>query len=125
MSDKNANLRETPMSKIILAAVAAFTIAGVSQQAMAQDAQKAPSQTVSIANVNFDSAKQVSAFYNKIWRIADRLCDSNSANPQILQADRACTEDAIAAAVRDANKPMLTAMYNDARTNRDIRLASR
>jgi UrcA family protein len=110
------------MSKII-AAIAAIAVAGLSQQALAQDAKAAPSRVVSIANVNFDSEAQVGALYNKIWRIADRLCDSNSTDPRMVQADRACTQSAIADAVRAADKPMLTAMYNNATS--EVRLAAR
>ena len=105
------------MSKLFFAAaaVAAFGFAG---QALAAD-QAAPAQVVHAGNVNFHDQAAVKAFYVKLYRTAEAVCDSNSANPVFTQQDQLCVQRALANAVQSANRPMLTAMYrNSADQNR-------
>jgi UrcA family protein len=97
------------MSKLLLAATAALLLAG---PALAQAQEAAPTQTVSTRGVNFNDAAQVSHFYTQLWRTAYSVCDSNSANPVIGQADLSCVHRAMAQAVKSIDAPRLTAMLD-------------
>ena len=108
------------MSKLFLAAAAVAAL-GFAGQALAADDTAAPSQKVTAANVNFRSQTDVQAFYAKLARTAEAVCDSNSPNSYIQQRDRACVERALANAVQRVNRPLLTAMYrNSATENRGL-----
>jgi UrcA family protein len=98
------------MSKLLLAATAALLLAG---PALAQAQEAAPSQVVSTRGVDFSDAKQVHNFYNKLWRTAYAVCDSNSVNPRIAQADLACVNHVLAQAVQKVDAPSLTAMLDN------------
>ena len=101
------------MSKLILAAAAAAALA-LAAPAMAQTVDAAPTQTVSTRSVNFSSPAAVKDFYAKLYQAALTVCDSGSANPRISQADISCVNQVMAQAVRAADKPVLTAMYDSA-----------
>jgi UrcA family protein len=97
------------MSKLLLAATAALLLAG---PALAQAQEAAPTRAISTRGVDFNDAAQVKSFYAKLWRSAYSVCDSNSANPVIAQADLACIHRAMAQAVQTVNAPRLTAMLD-------------
>jgi UrcA family protein len=98
------------MSKLILAAAAAILI---STPALAAEVQSdAPTQAVSTQGVNFASRTQVQHFYAKLRGAAQAVCDSGSANPRFSATDASCVRDVMAQAVRSADKPVLTAVYN-------------
>lgn len=99
------------MSKLIIAAIAAFALTA---PAMAQTADEAPTQTLRTSNVNFSSPAAVKSFYAKLYQAALTVCDSGSANPRIAQTDISCVRKTMAEAVRAADKPALTAMYDSA-----------
>jgi UrcA family protein len=99
------------MTKSLFAAAAVLALA-CAGQAAAEDALVAPTQAVSTANVNFRDQAAVKAFYNRIQIAAGQVCDSNSANPRVTQRDALCVRDAVAKAVRAADRPLLTAMYD-------------
>ena len=100
------------MTKLLFAAaaVAAFGFAG---QTLAADREAAPTQVVHTANVDFHDQAAVRAFYAKLYRTAEAVCDRNSANAVITQADQRCIQQALADAVQATNRPMLTAMYRN------------
>lgn len=97
------------MSKLLLAATAALLLAG---PVLAQAEEAAPRQVISTRGVDFSDAKQVHAFYTKLWRTAYAVCDSNSSNPRIAQADLACVNRVMAQAVKTVDAPRLTAMLD-------------
>ncbi len=99
------------MTKLILVAAAALALAA---PAMAQTVDAAPTQTLSTSSVNFSNPAAVKHFYAKLYQAAVTVCDSGSANPRIAQADISCVHQAMAQAVRAADKPVLTAMYDSA-----------
>lgn len=97
------------MSKLLLAATAALLLAG---PALAVAAEPVPAQALSYHNVNFNDAAQAKQFYAKLWHAAYAVCDSDSANPRFAQADRTCVQQALIAAARKVNAPVLTAMVD-------------
>jgi UrcA family protein len=111
------------MSKIILAAAAALTL-GFAGQALAADAGN--TQSVPVAGVNFADRTAVNDFYAKLTRAAAEACDSYSANSRVTAQDRLCTNRAVASAVQQLNRPVLTAMYQERTVGQPARqLASR
>jgi UrcA family protein len=99
------------MTKTLFAA-AAVLVLGFAGQASAGQAVAAPTQAVVTTGVDFRDQAAVRAFYARLETAAERVCDSNSANPRIAQRDRACVNKAVAQAVRAADRPLLTALYD-------------
>ncbi len=99
------------MSKLILAAAAALALAA---PAMAQTVDAAPTQTLATSHVNFSDPAAVKQFYGKLYQAAATVCDSGSGAPRFAQTDISCVRETMAQAVRAANKPVLTAMYDNA-----------
>ena len=100
------------MFKLSIAAVAVSSIMAMAGQANAADTNAAPVRAVSTAGVDFQSAKDVDAFYLRLRNAAAEVCDSNSANPRITQADQVCRAQVLSQAVSGANRPLLTAMHS-------------
>jgi UrcA family protein len=103
------------MTKLLLAASAALILAGPAFAQTADD--QAPTQTVSTRNVDFSNKAQVSHFYAKLRGAAQAVCDSGSVNSSFSNADATCVRQVMDSAVRVANKPVLTAMYQGAQDN--------
>jgi UrcA family protein len=98
------------MSKLLLAATAALLLAGPAL-AETQDGA-APTQTVSVRGADLNNAAQARDVYVKLWRAAYSVCDSNSVNPVIAQADLTCVRQAMSQAVQTLNAPRVTAMLD-------------
>jgi UrcA family protein len=98
------------MTKLLLAAAAGLLIVG---PALAESApvDQAPTQAVSTRGVDFASRDQVKHFYAKLRGAAIAVCDSGSANPAFSQGDAQCVNRVMAEAVKAADKPVLTALY--------------
>lgn len=96
------------MTKSAIIALAALAAAAVSGAAAAAEA---PTAVVTLSAVNFRSTTDVDRLYSKLKRSAEAVCDSNSANPRITQADHACANRTLAKAVRSVDRPTLTARY--------------
>jgi UrcA family protein len=109
------------MSKILIAAITALSLAAVAP-AFAADA---PAQTLSTANIDFHNPAATQAFYAKLTRAAAAVCDSGSANPVVTQQDRACAKQAMADAIAHLAEPTVTALYNNAHDNGVSQLAAR
>ena len=105
------------MNKLLLAASAAILIATPALAANVVADDNVPTQAVSTRNVDFSNAGQVKHFYAKLRGAAAAVCDSGSANPDISRGDAACVRQVMAQAVKVADKPVLTAMYNSAQTS--------
>jgi len=103
------------MTKLLLAASAALILAGPAFAQTAAD--QAPTQAVSTRGVNFADKAEVGHFYAKLRGAAQAVCDSGSANPSLSNTDASCVRQVMASAVKVANKPVLTAMYNNAQDN--------
>jgi UrcA family protein len=101
------------MIKLVLAAAAALTV-GAAGQAFAA-AEVAPTKTVAVSDVDFRDQATTRRAYVRLHRAAATACDSNSANPRIAQADRLCAKKAMAKAVAEVNRPVLTAMFEQSR----------
>ena len=99
------------MTKLLLAAAAGLLIAGPALAETARTVDEAPAQAVSTRGVDFASRDQVQHFYAKLRGAAQAVCDSGSANPRISQADATCVSRVMAEAVKSADKPVLTALY--------------
>ncbi len=111
------------MSKFILTAAAAL-ILGFAGHALAADAGN--SQSLPVAGVNFADRNAVSDFYAKLAHAATEACDSYSANSRVTAQDHLCTSRAVASAVQQLNRPVLTAMYQERTVGQPARqLASR
>lgn len=95
------------MSKPLLILAAAAALA-----APAAFAETLPEARVDTARVNFRDASQVRGFYDQLRLAAERVCDTNSANPRVRQLDQRCVDLAVAKAVGAADRPLLTALYS-------------
>ncbi|MGZ3272540.1 MAG: UrcA family protein [Caulobacteraceae bacterium] len=98
------------MTKLLLAAGAALLIAGPVFAAETQS--EAPAQTVSARGVDFNNKEQVRQFYVKLHAAAQAVCDGGSSTPRASAVDAGCVRQVVADAVKAADKPVLTAMYN-------------
>ncbi len=101
------------MFKLVLTAAAALAV-GAAGQAFAAT-EVAPTKTVSVSDVDFSNQATTRQAYVRLHRAAAAACDSNSANPRITQADRLCARQAMAKAVAQVNRPVLTAMFEQTR----------
>jgi UrcA family protein len=98
------------MSKLLLAAAAAVLIAGPAFAAEAQG--EASAKTISTRGVDFSSQEQVRQFYVKLHAAAQAVCDAGSPVPRAFAVDAGCVRQVVANAVKAADKPVLTALYN-------------
>jgi UrcA family protein len=88
------------MSKSLVLA-GALALSALAGQALAYPL---PSQTVSTTGVDFHDRAAVKALYARIYRAADTVC-------HMALSDRACIHETVAAAIAQADRPVLTAMY--------------
>ncbi len=87
------------MTNLVLAAAAALILAG---PAFAEAAKTdAPTATVSARGVDFSSQASVKPFYARL----------RAATLSVCETDLSCTRKVMVSAVKAANKPVLTAMY--------------
>ncbi|MBW8812572.1 MAG: UrcA family protein [Caulobacterales bacterium] len=71
--------------RLVVAAAAALSLTGT-----AALAETPPTQSVSLVGVDFKNPADVAKFYSQLRAAAAAVCDTNSANPRITQADQAC-----------------------------------
>ena len=95
------------MSKIVLAAVAAAVLAG---PAFAET----ESTLVRTSRVDFSDRAQVQKVYDRVVAAANRVCTTPSDNKYVARPDRECVDRAVAQAIAQTNKPLLTQAYNAA-----------
>lgn len=100
------------MRKIIAAALAASVLASAGAAAAGTNPADAPAaRRLSTANVDFSNPEQVKTFHQRLHRAAREACNSGYLiATQLIDADRVCTEQALAEAVAKVDRPMLTAM---------------
>jgi len=98
------------MTKLLLVATAAVLIAGPVLAAEAQG--EAPVRAVSTRGVDFSNQQQVRQFYNRLHVAAQAVCDAGSPVPRAFAVDQSCVRQVVANAVKTADKPVLTALYN-------------
>ncbi len=94
------------MTKILFAAAAAAAI--LSGQAMADEVHTA---VVKTTGVDFNNRTQADRVYARIAATARDVCTMNSSNPTFARPEAACVDQAIAQAVRNVNRPLVTAAY--------------
>jgi UrcA family protein len=109
------------MSKMIIAAVAAISMAAVAP-AFAADAH---SKVLNTSSVDFRDPAAAQAFYAKLERTAAAVCNSNSANPIAVWHDASCAKQTLADAVAHLAQPTVTALYNNAHDKGVNQLAAR
>lgn len=90
------------MRKLVLAATAALLLAG---PAFAE----VNSVRISTATTNFADPAQVQQLYKKLTAAAERVCATPTDLRFTVRPDRTCVEETVAAAVKAANQPLLTA----------------
>jgi UrcA family protein len=94
------------MSKIALAALAVAMLAG---PALAQETQSALVRT---GRVDFNDPAQVQQVYQRVEAAARQVCTLTSDNRYVAVTDRECMRKAIADAIAQTNRPLLTAAYD-------------
>jgi len=98
------------MTKLLLAVSAAVLI---SVPAIAAETQTdAPVKVVSTRGVDFSNQAQVRQFYVKLHTAAQTACDAGSPVPRAYAVDAGCVRQVVASAVKVADKPILTALFN-------------
>ena len=103
------------MTKFLLAASAVVLIAAPALAAERQNGEAqadARAQAVSTRGVDFSNQQQVREFYNRLHVAAQAVCDSGSSLPRPYAVDYSCVREVVAHAVKVADKPVLTALYN-------------
>lgn len=109
------------MRKIIVAVLAVSALASAAQAA-GNPADAPAARRLSTANVDFTSSDQVKAFHQRLHRAAREACNSGYViATQLVDADRQCTEAALAQAVAKVDRPMLTAMQQQRQTTMTAR----
>jgi len=103
------------MTKIIFAAAACAAL--MSGSAMAEQVQTA---FVSAKGVDFNDRAQVQALYAKIEAAARQACSLNSPNPALAAPEQDCVRSALADTVQRLDRPVLTAVYDRAATQRAL-----
>lgn len=101
------------MTKLILAAAAAAAL--FAGQAFAAEQVQTQTVVVPASAVDFNNAAQVKVLYQRIDAAAREACSMNSANPALARPERECYARAVADAVRNVNRPLLTAAYDQDR----------
>ena len=99
------------MMKLLLLAASAALLVASPALAEPRAVDESASQAVSTRSVDFSNRDQVKHFYAKLRGAAQAVCDSGSANPRFSQADADCVSRVMAEAVKAADKPVLTALY--------------
>ena len=98
------------MTKLLLAAGAAVLMA--TPAFAAETPAGAPTKAVSTRGVDFSSKEQVREFYLRLNSAAQAVCDAGSPVPRAFAVDAGCVREVVADAVKAADKPVLTALYN-------------
>jgi UrcA family protein len=104
------------MSKSLLLAVAAAA-AAISAPAMAYQLKtdaggdQVRVERMPLSRVDFNDPHQAKAFYAKVKRAAVEVCTIPSISSSISRTDAACVAQAVADAVKTADRPLLTAAY--------------
>jgi UrcA family protein len=98
------------MTKLLFAATAAVLIAGPALAAETQP--ETPTRAISARGVDFSDQQQVRQFYNRLHVAAQAVCDAGSPVPRAFAVDASCVRQVVADAVKAADKPVLTALYN-------------
>jgi UrcA family protein len=96
------------MRNIVIAAVAAASLVagfGVAQ------AEEPATRRISTAKIDFSNPQSVKVLHERMRRAAREACNSGYViATQLVDADRACTEQTLAEAVAKVDRPLLTAM---------------
>jgi UrcA family protein len=96
---------------IIATAVAALVAASASAQTNEAIGREPISHSVVVTAYDFRSPEAVRALHEHLARVAAQICDSEVAGLQARAADRACARQALDQAVRQIDRPVLTALH--------------
>lgn len=95
---------------IVLAALSATMLAGVTQAAAPGD--YLPKQAVTYKDLNLNSNAGIEVLYKRIQGAANQVCGKVDVRDlQGMRFTKACVERAISGAVAAVNSPMLTRVY--------------
>lgn len=100
------------MTKLLLAAGVAVLIAAPAFAAETQTQAEASTRAVSARGVDFSNQQQVRQFYSRLHAAAQAVCDAGSPVPRAFAVDQGCVRQVVADAVKAADRPVLTALYN-------------
>ncbi len=94
------------MSKILIAAAVALL-------ASSAFAGESKSVAVSTVGTDFHNRVEVQSFYSRISLAAQDACRIDSTNKYVASSDTDCVRRAISDAVKSADRPLLTAIYQN------------
>ncbi len=105
------------MLVLAAAAAAAFSAPAMAYQLKSDAAgDQVRVSALPSSRVNFSDPAQAKAFYAKVKRAAAEVCTTPSLSSTISRPDAECMSQAVAQAVRIANRPLLTAAYDGDRS---------
>ncbi len=96
---------------IIAAAVAAFAASAASAQTIDPPGREAASHSIVVTAYDFRSPAAVQSLHDHLARVAAQVCNSELAGLQARSADQACAKQALDQAVRQIDRPVLTALH--------------
>ena len=98
---------------VLAAAVAAISVPAMAYQ-LKSDTAGDPVRVSALATsrVDFSDPTQAKAFYTKVKRAAAEVCAAPSTSSSISRPDAGCVSRAVAQAVKNADRPLLTAAYS-------------
>lgn len=102
------------MRALIAAGLIAAGLAGPAfayEQKHTTDGDQVRAVAVSKAGVDFADGRKVGRLYARLKRAADVACSTESADRHLARPDQACVAQALGQAVRQTDKPLLTAAY--------------
>jgi UrcA family protein len=99
------------MSKLVLAAAAALSLASPALAAPADTG--AETKTVSARGVNLSDPVQAQQFYVKLQQAARQVCQAGGDRPIASGEDLSCVRQNMQDAIRAANAPRLTALLEN------------
>lgn len=101
------------MLVLALAASAALSAPAMAYQLKSDAAgDKVRVSALPTSRVDFSDPAQAKAFYARVKRAAEEVCVAPSISSTISRPDADCVLHAVAAAVKTADRPLLTAAYN-------------
>jgi UrcA family protein len=109
--------RFTSMPSLIAASVIALACAASGSRAQASDTNQPLTKTVAYGDLNLDAAGGAKALYTRLRYAAEDVCSPFEAKELSRQRIwQRCVDSALARAVEQINKPMVTALH-DRRAN--------
>jgi UrcA family protein len=107
----------TPSQWLVTLAAIACTV-GARPALAAVPIETTQQVTVKFADLDLSTPEGAQALYGRIKRAARMVCDLDDTEPELIALYRECYDDAVANAVAQANRPMLTSLYQSTATKK-------